>query len=350
MPTFAIGKRKIGEGCEPFIIAEAGINHNGDMALAKKMILAAKEAGADAVKFQTFNADEFILDKTTTYTYKSQGKEVTEPMIDMFKRTEFSPEQWREIAQYCKDNDVVFMSTPGNVSDLNMLLDIGVPAIKIGSDDFVNIPLIEEFSSHGLPLLLSCGMSTEKEIENALCAAKAGQGNDVVLFLCTSQYPTPSEDINILKLKSISEKFPCVVSGLSDHSIGTTAAVMAVALGARIFEKHFTLDNNLPGPDHWFSENPESLRSWIDAIRNAYVILGNGELKPTAQEEMMKAMCRRSIRAAVPIKAGDILTEKNLYMRRPGDGLDGSFWSDVIGKKAKRDFKQGEAPRLEDLD
>lgn len=349
MTTININGRLIDKNHEPFIIAEAGINHNGDMDLAKKMILAAKEAGADAVKFQTFYAEDFIQDRSTLYTYTSKGKTITEPIIDMFKRCEFTSDEWKEIANFCKEQEILFLSTPGNVSDLEMLLSAGLQAVKIGSDDFVNIPLIRKYSEAGLPLLLSTGMATEEEMEDAVEASGARQGKQVCLFICTSEYPTPPDDVNISKLITLQEKFPEVVPGFSDHTQGSAAAIMAVALGARIFEKHFTLDHDLPGPDHWFSEEPDGLKEWADAIRKAYRMLGRRELQPTATEAKERAEFHRSITASCEIKKGEIFSENNLYMRRPGNGLSGKHWDQFIGKVAGRDIHFGEQPGLEDI-
>lgn len=349
MGEFEINGKRVGDNCEPYIIAEAGINHNGDIELAKKMIHAAKDAGADAVKFQTFHAEDFIQDKTTTYTYTSQGKEVTESMLEMFERNEFTPDEWRELKRFCDVQRISFMSTPQNVSDLELLLDIGIPAIKVGSDDFVNIPLIRRYASEKLPILLSCGMAGKDDIDTTLKTVENAGNNSVVLFLCTSQYPTPPEDVNILKLDTISQEYNTIVPGFSDHTQGYEAAVMAVALGARVFEKHFTLSHNLPGPDHWFSENPNSLKQWVEAIRKAYRMLGFSDLRPTDKELEMKTTCHRSITVLKDIKAGAVLTESNLGMRRPGTGISPVKWDEVIGKKAKRDIKAGEQISWEDI-
>lgn len=338
MSYILINGKKIGLGEEPFIIAEAGINHNGDMELAKKMILAAKDAGVDAVKFQTFYAKDFIQDRTLMYTYKSQGTEITEPIIDMFERSEFTKEEWKEIKRFCDEKEILFLSTPGNVSDLELLMSIGVQAVKVGSDDFVNIPLIRRYAKENVPLLLSCGMATEEEIDLTLKNAGLDKGKDMCLFLCTSQYPTPPEDVNIRKLMTLQQKYPNLIVGLSDHTKGSTAAVMAVACGASIFEKHFTLDHNLPGPDHWFSETPESLKSWVHDVREAYTMLGSPELKPTDAEMKNRTEYHRSITAACDINEGETITEDHLCMRRPGDGLPASKWDEVVGSKATRDI------------
>lgn len=339
MRTFEINGKKIGKDCEPFIIAEAGINHNGDLALAKEMVLAAKKSNVDAVKFQTFSAKDFIRDRLVTFTYRSQGKEITEPIIDMFERCEFTMGEWRELKQFCDEQGMLFLSTPGNLSDFKFLLSINVKAVKVGSDDFVNIPLIRKFSEENIPLLLSCGMATEEEIDLTLRSAGFDKGKEMCLFLCTSQYPTPAEDVNMRKLITLQEKYPDLIVGLSDHTRGATAACMAVALGAKVFEKHFTLDHDLPGPDHWFSETPETLKVWVDSIREAHKMLGSAVLKPTEIEMKQRTESHRSITAAKKIKAGEDFTENNLCMRRPGSGISAKNWDIIIGKKAKKDIE-----------
>lgn len=350
MEVFRIGGKIIGKDSEPFIIAEAGINHNGDMGLAKKMILAAKKAGVDAVKFQTFQTEEFIQDKEEMYTYQSQGVQVTESQYEMFKRTEFSEEEWKEIKSFCDQQDIIFLSTVSGIDSLELLLRIGIDAIKVGSDDFVNIPLLSKYETYGLPMIVSCGMATEEEIEVTLRTLRVQKGHPVCLMLCTSEYPTPPEDVNARRLLTISEKFLGVVPGLSDHTQGSTAATVATAYGARVFEKHFTLDHNLPGPDHWFSANPVELKEWVDAIRTAYIILGNSELKPTEAEEKQRFVMHRSIIAAEEIKAGDMFTSENLILLRPGDGIGAIHWKEIIGRKVKKDISKGKKITWEDVD
>lgn len=347
--TFSIGNKSIGKYCEPFIIAEAGINHNGDVELAKKMILAAKEAGVDAVKFQTFLTDEFIQDKEEMYTYQSQGIQVTESQYEMFKRTEFSEKEWNEIKIFCDQQDIIFLSTVSGIEGLELLLRIGIDAIKVGSDDFVNIPLLRKYETYGLPMIVSCGMATEEEIETALRTLQIHKGHPVCLMLCTSEYPTPPGDVNARKLLTISKKFPEVVPGLSDHTQGSTAATVATAYGARVFEKHFTLDHNLPGPDHWFSANPAELKEWVDGIRTAYIMLGTSELEPTETEKKQRSVMHRSITAAAEIKAGDMFTSENLILLRPGDGIGAVHWDKMMGRKAKKDISRGVKLTWEDV-
>lgn len=340
MEKIQIAGRKIGKGCKPFIIAEAGINHNGDMELAKEMVLAAKKAGADAIKFQTFCAKEFICDQTVMYTYTSQGRKITEPIIDMFERTEFTNIEWREIQRFCSSEEIIFLSTPGNVSDLELLVSMDVPAIKVGSDDFVNIPLIRRYAKEKVPLLLSCGMATEDEIDLTLRNAGAASQKELCLFLCTSQYPTPPEDVNILKFKTLRRKYPELVLGLSDHTLGSTAAIMAVACGANIFEKHFTLNHDLPGPDHWFSTEPDGLKQWVADIHEADCMLGKEQLQPTETEMEIRDEYHRSITTACDITEGELFTEDNLCMRRPGSGLPARRWDEIIGKRASRSISK----------
>lgn len=349
MKTISIDEKKIGEDYPPFIIAEAGINHNGDINLAKKMILEAKKAGVDAIKFQTFYAKDFIQDRTVTYTYKSNGVEVTEPIIDMFERCEFTADQWKELKEFCDEEKILFLSTPGNVSDLELLMSIDVKAVKVGSDDFVNIPLIRRYAKEQVPLLLSCGMATEDEIDLTLKTAGLYENKELCLFLCTSEYPTPPEDVNIRKLLTLHEKYPELILGLSDHTTGSVAAVMAVAYGAKIFEKHFTLDHKFPGPDHWFSEEVDGLKKWVSDIRTADRMLGIKSLQPTKKEKRIRNEYRRSITTLCDIKKGDIFTENNLCMRRPGNGMLGYMWEKVIGKCAKNDIGTNVQLKMEDI-
>jgi len=336
-------------GSSPFIVAEAGINHNGDIHKAFEMIEVAKNSGVQAIKFQTFHAEEFVGDPTQTYTYMSQGIEVTESMLEMFKRHEFSNEQWKDIKRKCDSDGIMFLSTPQNESDLNLLLEIGIPAIKVGSDDFTNLPLLKRYSRTNLPLLVSCGMSNFSEVFQALETIGTFSGYPTVLLLCTSQYPTPAEDVNLLKLQTLAGAFPDLTLGFSDHTQGVLASSLAVAYGACFFEKHFTLDKNLPGPDHWFSEDPVSLKEWVCSINLAYQMKGSGLVKPTASEEKMKILARRSILTLKEINKGEKLTKENIGLRRPGNGLPPSFFNQVLGMTSTKSLKNGKLLRLGDV-
>lgn len=346
---FQIDGRTLGSNTPPYCIAEVGINHNGDLGLAKSMIDAAKTAGADAVKFQTFKAEEFCGDPIQKFTYLSQGKKVTESMLEMFRRYEFPPDVWHEIKNYCKLVGITFFSTPQNLSDLEMLMEIGVPALKVGSDDFTNLPLIRTFVESQLPLILSCGMSDLAEVHQALEAARWFDGYPVALMLCTSQYPTPYRDVNIAKLTTLQNAFHGLLVGFSDHTQGALSASLAVSRGARIFEKHFTMDKNMAGPDHWFSEDPVGLAAWIESIRNSDVILGSPYLLPTIAEKEMRLVARRSVVATADISKGEKLETRNIGLRRPGGGLPPDMIRDVMGLKAARYIKKGELISLGDM-
>ncbi|SFC24165.1 N-acetylneuraminate synthase family protein [Pseudoalteromonas denitrificans] len=342
MNQVVIGNKIIAADQPPFIIAEAGINHNGDLATAYKMIDTAKAAGVDAVKFQTFKAEEFCGDAKQMFTYQSQGKEITEPMLDMFKRMEFSVKEWHQIKLYCDKQKIMFLSTPQNPSDLKLLLEIGIDAIKIGSDDLSNIPLLKTYRAANLPMIISCGMADMADVYLALETLNALDGYPVILCLCTSQYPTPAEDINLEKLTTLRNAFPMLTLGFSDHSQGILASSLAVAYGACLFEKHFTLSNDMPGPDHWFSENPESLKQWRDAIHTAHIMKGSGIIRPSVAEQDMRTLARRSIVALSDIKEGDTLDIKNIGLRRPGNGLPPALFENILGLKANKSIKKGD--------
>ena len=319
MTKIKLNNQSIGHDCQPFIIAEAGINHNGDIQNALDMIDVAKVAGADAIKFQTFEASGIVTDSSLTFTYKSQGKEI------------------------------LFLSTPENRSDLDLLLELGIPAIKVGSDDFTNIPLLKDYSTTGLPLIISCGMANLDEIQQTLKAIGALENYPTVLMLTTSEYPTVPTSVNLLKLETLSKSFPNIPLGYSDHTQGILASSLAVALGAKVFEKHFTLDKNLPGPDHWFSEDPVGLKNWIDSIRSATTMLGSAEVKPTEKEERTKILARRSVVALRDINQGELFDQNNIGPRRPGNGLSAIMIEEIFGKKSTKKISKGDLLKIGDF-
>lgn len=347
---FRVGDRKVGAGEPPFIVLEAGINHNGELAKAREMIRVAKAAGADAVKFQTFKAEEFVGDPELLFTYRSQGQEVTESMLEMFKRYEFTRDEWFELKAACDEEGILFLSTPQNESDLDLLLEIGVPMIKVGSDDFTSLPLLRNYARTGLPMMISCGMANMGEVYDSLDATGALRGNAVLLMLCTSQYPTPPKDVNLNKLATLASAFPQLALGFSDHTQGYVAAVAAVAKGAVAFEKHFTLSHDLPGPDHWFSEQPATAAEWVGAIRTAHAMLGSAHVEPTAEEKDMRVLARRSVTALRDIVAGEELTTENVGLRRPGNGLPPKFLDAALGHKARLVLKKGDQLTLGSID
>ncbi|MDR6236064.1 N-acetylneuraminate synthase family protein [Pseudomonas oryzihabitans] len=340
---FAIAGREIGPAHPPYCIAEVGINHNGDLDTALRLIEVAKSAGADAVKFQTFKAEDFCGDPEQTFTYRSQGRTITEPMLEMFQRYQFTPAQWQAIKAHCLQVGITFFSTPQNRPDLDLLLQLGVPAIKVGSDDFTNLPLLESYAGEGLPLILSCGMSDLAEVHQALETVGWFAGRPLVLLLCTSQYPTPPGDVHLSRLTTLQQAFPGLTVGFSDHTQGPLAAALAFALGARVFEKHFTLDHDLPGPDHWFSEDPQGLALWVEHIHRAASMMGRPYVRPTAEELQNKREFQRVLIASCDIRRGESFSAANLGARRVagGLGLPPSFQGRLLGRPASRDFQAG---------
>lgn len=262
----------------PVIVGEVGVNHNGSLDRALAMIGAAKEAGCDAVKFGTFKAAEFCAPD--------------DPLYEMFKSCELPDDAWKIIKSEADRLGMIFFSTPQNESDLRRLLDVGVPCIKVGSDDLTNLALIEAYAAHRLPMILSTGMADMEDVRRAVQAAISVP---LTVCVCTSEYPCPPEHANLARIKTLrSASKDSIQVGFSDHTVGSEAAAVAAAIGATYFEKHFTLDNDLPGPDHHFSANPKQLSEWVRAIKNVFKLLGDGEVTPTSQEVLNRAKWRRA--------------------------------------------------------
>lgn len=292
MNTFRIGDHEIGEHCEPVCVAEIGLNHQGSIERALEMIRVAANCGVQICKFQTFKA-EGVCPPDQMYTYPQGDGEVTERRIDMFKRCELPESAWPVLKAECEKRGVLFMSTPQNPEDLDILLRVGVPAIKIGSDDLTNYPMLRYCSRDdiALPIILSCGMSDMAEVHLALQTVGAFRGRPTAILCATSQYPCPPEEANLGRITTL-KRFGIPV-GFSDHLIGDYAATVASALGACIYECHFTLDNSLPGPDHSFSRSPSELMRWVWAIKNARTMIGSGEVVPSAKERAQKEKYQR---------------------------------------------------------
>ena len=333
-----------------FIIAEVGINHNGNIAIAKKMVDVAKECGVDCVKFQTFRADEFVSDPTQTYTYKSQGKDVTESMLEMFKRYEFDDNDWIELISYCEEKDIVFSSTAQNPSDLDYLFRLtDLPFIKVGSDDLTNLELMKHYSAKQKPMIISAGMAYASEIEDAVRAIQEVGNEDITVLHCVSSYPTESHEVNLKKIPTIKDAFGVKV-GFSDHTTGSSAAVGAICFGATIIEKHFTLDNDMAGPDHWFSITPKNLKQYVDDIRFIEIAIGDSRLKPTSKELNMRKIARRKIVAKQDLETNDIITKDNIdFKRAEEDGLSPKELKYILGKELKNNIKKDTIITLKDL-
>ena len=346
-PEVSIGDRLVGKGNSPFIVGEAGINIMV-VEMALEMVREAKYAGCDAIKFQTFKADEVCNDKNQTYTYKSQGKEVCESMLEMFKRYELPKSAWKTIKEECIKENIQFFSTPQNTSDLDILLQVGVPAIKVGSDDFTNLPLLKSYAKTDLPLILSCGMSNLAEAYEAIDCIGGLDGYPVILLVCTSQYPTPPEDTNLTRIKTLQSAFPGIPIGFSDHTRGPLASSIATGLGAVFLEKHFTLDHNLAGPDHWFSEDPKGLKQWVTSIRQTYSMLGSPIVRPTKTEEANKLEFQRYLIASKKIRKGEIFAVESFMARRisGGCGLPPHYLDILVGQTSQRAYNKGDIIKL----
>ncbi len=345
MKTIKIKNRIIGDGHPVFVVAELGVNHNGDFNLAKKMIVEAKKCGVEAVKLQSFITDEFISDKTLTYTYKSQGKEITETQYKMFKRFELSKKAQKDLFDFAKQQNVILFSTPQDSTfktvDYLCSKDIGMPAIKVGSDDLTNLPLLAYYAKKKKPMIIATGMATIDEVAEAVKIIQAQGNKKIIILKCTSQYPTPPEECNLNQIKTLQHCFEAII-GFSDHTQGATAAVVATILGAKVIEKHFTLDKEMAGPDHWFSSDPKELKMLVEQVREAEKMLGKPQLILSKAELLMKRDCRRSITASKSIQKGKKFESGDLKLGRPGWGLPPKFLPLVIGREAKKDFQEGE--------
>jgi len=331
----------INKGC--FIIAEAGVNHNGDLGLAKKMIDAAKNAKADAVKFQTFKAEELVTSEAPLASYQQRNIGGDGSQMDMLKKMELANNDFIKLKKYCDKKGIIFLSTPHTESAADFLADL-MPAFKIASPDLTNLPLLEKIASKQKWIILSTGMSSLKEIEQALKTIREISKKKISLLHCTTDYPCPLDEVNLNAMSLLKEKFekkfaPLEI-GYSDHTEGIIVSVGAAALGAKVIERHFTLDKNLPGPDHKASLNPEELQGMVKVVRDIEVALGNGIKKPTKNEEKIKKIIRKSIVVITNIKRGEIIRRDMLLMKRPGTGIKPEYLGRVVGRKAKQDIKK----------
>ncbi|MCI8322195.1 MAG: N-acetylneuraminate synthase [Lachnospiraceae bacterium] len=328
-----------------FIIAEAGVNHNGDIQTAKELIDVAAAAEADAVKFQTFKADTLVCRQAPKAAYQMETTSAEESQFDMLKKLELTPDMHRELIDYCHEKNIMFLSTPFDLDSLHYLVDCGLAVIKIPSGEITNYPLIREAGRSGKRIILSSGMSTIDEVREAVAVLKENGSTDITVLHCNTEYPTPFSDVNLRAMQTIKEETGVSV-GYSDHTPGIEAAVAAAALGATVIEKHFTLDRNMKGPDHKASLEPNELTEMVRAVRHIEQALGDGEKKPSASEKKNMAVARKSLVAKCLIKGGEMFTEENLTAKRPGTGLSPMLWNQVIGQRAKRDFAADEMIEL----
>ncbi|QBM16366.1 N,N'-diacetyllegionaminic acid synthase [Marinobacter sp. JH2] len=330
------------------IIAEAGVNHNGDMALAKELIAAAADAGADLVKFQTFIAANIISRSAPKAEYQKGATDPQESQQEMVRKLELTRENHLELIAECKKQGIGFFSTAFDQDSIDLLEELGgSDIVKVPSGELTNLPYLRYLTRHGKRVLLSTGMADLGEIEAAInVVEQAGTPRDKITVLhCTTEYPTPMEDVNLRAMVNIGKAFGVSV-GYSDHTPGIEVPIAAVALGATVIEKHFTLDRTLPGPDHRASLEPDELKAMVQGIRNIEKALGDGIKRPSPSELKNKPIARKSLVAARPIKAGEAFTEDNLMAKRPGTGISPMQWDDVIGRTAPRDFSEDELIEL----
>ena len=347
MKKIRISKKIAGEAYPSFIIAEAGVNHNGRLELAKKLIDAAKSAGVDAVKFQTYKTEALVSAYAPKAEYQKR-KNIEKTQFEMLKSLELSESQFLHLFNYCKRKKIVFLSTPFDSESAGFLYRLGVPAFKIGSGDLNNIPLLVQISKYKKPIILSTGMSTLQEVKEAVEVVYSAGNKKLILLHCTSNYPTKINDVNLRAMHTLENKFNVPV-GYSDHTEGILIPVIAVAMGACIIEKHFTLDRNLPGPDHRTSLEPDELRVMVRAIRDTEKALGSRIKNPTKEEEEIKKAARKSVVALVDISKDTPITKEMLILKRPGTGLAPKYLNKIIGEKPKKDIKKDSLISLSNL-
>lgn len=321
------------------IIAEAGVNHNGDLDMARQLIDVAAHAGADLVKFQTFSADRLVTAHAQKADYQTHTTDAAESQHAMIRRLELTPGMHEALIEHCKLRRIGFFSTGFDVESVDMLMQLGVDRLKVPSGELTNLPYLRHVGRIGKPVILSTGMATLGDIEAALAVLEAAgtPRSRITVLHCTTEYPTPMRDVNLRAMSSLRDALGVAV-GYSDHTAGIEVAVAAVALGATVIEKHFTLDRSLPGPDHQASLEPAELVQMVVAIRNIEQALGDGIKRPTPSELKNRPIARKSIVAACAILAGERFTEDNLAVKRPGTGVSPMLWDDVLRRTAPRDF------------
>ena len=324
-----------------YIIAEAGVNHNGSLELAKNLVDKAKEARADCVKFQTFIASQIVSKNAAKADYQKKQTESPESQHEMLKKLELSFDDFIELNNYCKEIGIEFLSTAFDFESIDFLNQLGMQVWKIPSGEITNLPYLIKIAKLNKKVILSTGMSTMREIEDAVNILKDHGASELIILHCTTEYPTPYEDVNLNAMLAIKERFGYEV-GYSDHTMGIEVPIAAVALGAKVIEKHFTLDRTMDGPDHKASLEPSELKTMVDAIRNIELSMGTGIKEPADSEKKNIAIARKSIVANQSIIKGDILTETNITVKRPGDGISPMKWFEIIGTKAIRDFEEDE--------
>lgn len=324
-----------------FVIAEAGVNHNGDMKIAKQLIDAASVAGADAVKFQTFKAEKIVCKNAKKAGYQLETTDQSETQFDMLKKLELTEQMHNELIEYCNKKKIMFLSTPFDLESIKLLSKLGMQIFKIPSGEITNLPYLREIARQQKKVILSTGMSSMEEVKAAVAVLKENGAEDITLLHCNTQYPTPVQDVNLLAMVKMREELGIPV-GYSDHTQGTEIPIAAAALGAAVIEKHFTLDKNMEGPDHKASLEPDELRQMVEGIRRVEFALGDGIKQMSESEKTNAVIARKSIVAAMNIKKGEIFTEANLTTKRPGNGISPMRWDEFMGIVADKDYEADE--------
>ncbi|MGP1568132.1 MAG: N-acetylneuraminate synthase [Peptoanaerobacter stomatis] len=325
-----------------FIIAEAGVNHNGSLKLAKKLVDEAKNAGVDCIKFQTFIAENIVSKTAVKAEYQKQNtNNSSESQYNMLKKLELSFSDFIELNNYCKAKNIQFLSTAFDFESIDFLSSLDMNVWKIPSGEITNLPYLIKIANLGKDVIISTGMSTMEDIQNALSVLKTNGAGNITVLHCTTEYPAPFTDVNLKAMLTIKDKFDVNI-GYSDHTKGIEIPISAVALGATVIEKHFTLDKNMQGPDHKASLEPHELKKMVESIRNVESALGDGIKKLAESEKKNISIARKSIIAKRDIKKGEIFTQENLTVKRPGNGISPMKWFEILGQEAIKDFKEDE--------
>lgn len=330
-----------------FIIAEAGVNHNGDIRLAEKLIDTAKESGADAVKFQTFKAEKISVRNSQKADYQKKATSQAESQFEMLKRLELSDNNFKNLFKYSNEKNIMFLSSPFDTESVDFLNDLGMDIFKIPSGEITNYPLLKKIGGLKKNVILSTGMSDIDEIKSALdvLISEGTKKENITVLHCNTEYPTPLKDVNLNTMLTIRDELS-IKTGYSDHTPGIEIPIAAAALGATVIEKHFTLDKNMEGPDHEASLEPDELKKMVQAVRNIEIAMGDGIKQPSSSELKNISVARKSIVASKNITGGEYFTEQNITAKRPGTGISPMEWNKVLGKQAKHDFKEDDLIEL----
>ncbi len=341
----SIQGKEISNNSPTFVIAEAGVNHGGDMDIAKKLIELASEAGADAVKFQTFRAEHLILDSVKKAPYQQKTTDSKESQFDMLKKLEVSREQNLELKRYCEEKKIIFLTTPFDESSLDEIDELDLPAYKIASTDTTNLPFLKKVAQKGKPIFLSTGMTYLSEVQMAL-ETICEYNQDVVLLQCTANYPISDSEANLSVINTFKKTFDVLV-GYSDHTVGTGAAAFAIPMGAKVVEKHFTLDKSQEGPDHRASLSPDELKEFIKIVRKVDAFMGSSIKKPNLSETRTRASLQKCLVANRDIKEGEQFTELNVVAKRTGgQGISPIYYQDIIGKVSNKPYSKNQILEL----